>query len=88
VFARGDGGHRHLSVRLRDRDVDDQLDVGMSEHSVGRAPLGPVLVRLRLGTVWVEIADHDHLDVGALHQVGDVLLADHPCTDDTDAHGA
>jgi hypothetical protein len=89
VLAGGDGGLRHLDVHRRDREVDDEVDVGIRQHVLTRAPAGhAVLLGLGLGALGQEIAHGHDLDVGERGQVLQVGLADDSGADDTDAKGA
>jgi hypothetical protein len=89
VLARVDRRRRHLDVRRRDREVDDQLDVRVRQHVLGRTPpLDVVGLRLGLRAYRVDVADDEHAHVGEARQVGQVGVADHPGADQADADRA
>jgi hypothetical protein len=68
---------RDRGVHRRDRQVDDDLDLGVDEKLVGGAGLGHiVLVGLCLGASDIEVADHYNAHVGKLDERCEVLVAD------------
>jgi hypothetical protein len=89
VLARVDRCSRHLDVRRRDREVDDQLDVRVRQHVVGHTPpLDLMGLRLGLRAYRVDVADDEDAHVRESRQVGQVRVADHPRADQADADRA
>ena len=86
VLAGRDDRLRHRDVRRRDREVDDDLDVGMVEHDVDAAAgRHAVLGGLLAGAVLEQIADGEHAQIGERREVLQVLVADVARADDADA---
>jgi hypothetical protein len=69
-------------------EVDDQLDVGRTQHVFAADPFGDaVLAGLGLCTCGGPVAEDDHAHVGEAGQVLEVCVADHSGADESDPTG-
>ena len=88
VLAGGDRALGDLGVGGRDREVDDDLDLGMADDDGGVAgDRDAMLGRLRSSHVGDGIADREDPRVRELREVLEVLRADVPGADDADPDG-
>src|SRR5690606_29928231 len=79
---------RDLGVRRGQREVHDDLHVGVGQNVVTRAVLGhAILLGLSLRALDVDVTRDDDLDVGERREVLEVGVADHSRADEADAHG-
>lgn len=60
VFARLQRLTRNVGVRLRDREIQDEIDVGMREEFVGRERRNLKLLGARRGPLRVEVRHRGH----------------------------
>src|SRR5699024_814821 len=89
VLAGGDDLAGDLGVRGGDRQVDDDLDVGVAQHVLGGAGgRDAVFLGALRGGLGEQVSDDVDRDVGEGGEVREVLGGDGAGADDADADGA
>ncbi len=81
-----DGGAAHRHVRLRNRQVHDEIDVAIGEQRVDRQrPRNPVRTRKLVGTLCVDVGARYQVDERQRVQFFRIHLRDDAAADDADA---